>query len=155
MNKPTPLGKKSYAEYAKEMKKFKNLTEINFNKTYKINLGLIDDFSYGDVSSLEDEASRLSYSTEEWYDEKLDEFLEVRGMLRDVYINGSEAFINEADVAGDRDILAELQTTADEIGVPVDELYPDYDEHLRILDDIDYLTGRFDDQVRELEGYGL
>jgi hypothetical protein len=37
--KPTPLGKKSYEEYAKELKEF------NLSKVEKIELGLVDDYN--------------------------------------------------------------------------------------------------------------
>ena len=147
---------KFFAELKSENNKKKfNVEKKDLSKVQKISLGLIDNFAYGDVTSLEDEMSRLSYSTEEWYDENFDKFIEARGQLRDVYFNNSEAFITEADVAGDREILNTLKSTADEIGVPVEDLYPDYEEHLRILNDLDYFEKRFDDQKRELEQYGL
>ena len=145
-----------------ELKKHENLEKFDLTakskklaKVKKVALGLIDEFSYGDVTSLEDEVSRLGYSTEEWFDEKFDTFVEARGVLRDVYFMNSEAFIDEADVARDRDILADIARVADEIGLPVENLYQEYTEHLRILDDLDYYTKRFDEQKRELENYGL
>ena len=147
---------KFFAELKNENNKKKfNVEKKDLSKVQKISLGLIDNFAYGDGQSLEGEMSRLSYSTEEWYEENFDKFIEVRGQLRDVYFMNSEAFITEADVAGDREILNTLKSTADEIGVPVESLYPDYEEHLRILNDLDYLEGRFEDQKRELESYGL
>ena len=39
---PTPLGKKTYEEYAKELKEFKN-DEVNLSKAQKVNLGALDD----------------------------------------------------------------------------------------------------------------
>ena len=42
MNKPTPFGKKTFAEYEKEVNDYK---EFNLSKVEKIELGLVDDFS--------------------------------------------------------------------------------------------------------------
>ena len=67
----------------------------------------------------------------------------------------SEAFITSDDVERDREILNTLKSTAEEIGVPVEDLYEDYEEHLRILNDLDYYEQRFEDQKRELEQYGF
>jgi hypothetical protein len=147
---------KFFAELKSENNKKKfSIDKKHLAKTYKVSLGLIDEFSYGDIQSLEDEMGRLSYSTEEWYDENFDKFIEARGMLRDVYFMNSEAFITSSDVERDREILDTLKSTADEIGVPVEDLYPDYEEHRRILSDLDYYEQRFEDQKRELEQYGF
>ena len=147
---------KFFAELKNENNKKKfNVEKKDLSKVQKISLGLIDNFAYGDVQSLGDEMRRLAYSTEEWYDENFDKFIEARGMLRDVYFNNSEAFITSSDVERDREILDTLKSTADEIGVPVEDLYPDYERHLSILDDLDYYEQRFDEQKRELEQYGF
>ena len=147
---------KFFAELKNENNKKKfSIDKKHLAKTHKVSLGLIDNFAYGDVESLEEEMSRLAYSTEEWYEENFDKFIEARGMLRDVYFMNSEAFITEADVAGDREILDTLKSTAEEIGVPVEDLYPDYEEHLRIINDLEYYEQRFEDQKRELEQYGF
>ena len=124
-------------------------------KAHKVALALLDNFVWDDLEGLEEEVSRLSYSTEEWYDEKFDQFVEVRGQLRDVYINNSEAFPTAVDAARDEEILSTLRDAADELGLPVTTLYPDYDEHIRLIDDLKYLEGRFDEQKRELESYGV
>ena len=124
-------------------------------KAHKVALALLDNFVWDDLEGLEEEVSRLSYSTEEWYDEKFDQFVEVRGQLRDVYINNSEAFPTAVDAARDEEILSTLRDAADELGLPVTTLYPDYDEHIRLIDDLKYFEGRFDEQKRELESYGV
>jgi len=147
---------KFFAELKNENNKKKfSIDKKHLAKTHKVSLGLIDNFTYGDIQSLEDEMSRLSYSTEEWYEENFDKFIEARGMLRDVYFLNSEAFITSDDVERDREILNTLKSTAEEIGVPVEDLYEDYEEHLRILNDLDYYEQRFEDQKRELEQYGF
>tara|TARA_R110000744_G_scaffold95673_1_gene184804 strand:- start:149 stop:544 length:396 start_codon:yes stop_codon:yes gene_type:complete len=61
--KPTPLGKKSYAEYEKELK------EYNLSKVEKVELALVDDLKEGDkfykvaldmAMSVNDEIENLS-----------------------------------------------------------------------------------------------
>ena len=144
------------------MSKEKFLQEVNRQKgtktnlkAHKVALALLDNFTYSDLEGLEEEVSRVSYSTEEWFDEKFDQFIEVRGQLRDVYINNSESFLTTSDVARDEEILSTLRDTADELGIPVTTLYPDYDQHIRVIEDFKYVDGRFDEQKRELEQYGL
>ena len=132
----------------------KKATKTNL-KAQKVALALLDEFTYSNLEGLEEEVGRLSYSTEEWYDEKFDQFIEARCVLRDVYINNSEAFLTTSDVAGDEEILSKLREAADELGMPVTTLYPDYDEHIRVIEDFKYVDGRFDEQKRELESYGL
>ena len=144
------------------MSKEKFLQEVNRQKgtktnlkAHKVALALLDEFAYSDVTGLEDEVSRLSYSTEEWYDEKFDQFVEVRGQLRDVYMNNSEAFPTRDDLARDEEILRILYTSADELGIPVTTLYPDYERHLQLIRDFEYYDKRFDEQKSELASYGL
>jgi hypothetical protein len=149
---------KFFAELKKQhnIKKFKvNSKNTKLAKTHKVALALLDNFVWDDVNGLEEEVSRLSYSTEEWYDEKFDQFIEARGVLRDVYINNSEAFLTTSDVAGDEEILNTLVEKADELGIPVTTLYPDYDRHLQLIKDFEYLDKRFDEQKAELESYGV
>ena len=40
---PTPIGKKTYEEYAKELKEFKNKEELHLSKVYKIKLTIMED----------------------------------------------------------------------------------------------------------------
>ena len=150
--------KKFFAELKKphNLNKFELTDEkIKLGKARKVALALLDNFVWDDINGLEDELSRLSYSTEEWFDEKFDQFVEARGVLRDVYMNNSEAFLTTSDVAGDEEILRVLFTSADELGIPVTTLYPDYERHLQALRDFEYFDKRFDEQKRELESYGL
>ena len=60
-----------------------------------------------------------------------------------------------ADVSRDEEILSTLRDAADELGLPVTTLYPDYDEHIRAIANLKYFEDRFDEQKRELESYGL
>ena len=78
-------------------------------KSQKVELGLIDNFNY-EYQYLEEEVGRLSYSVDEWFDEKYELLQEAYGLLKAVYIQNSEAFVSEADVAGDMDILNEIES---------------------------------------------
>tara|TARA_R110002073_G_scaffold28407_1_gene90167 strand:- start:835 stop:1320 length:486 start_codon:yes stop_codon:yes gene_type:complete len=157
------IGKvKDYHFKTKTMNKEKFLKEVarqkgtNTNlKAHKVALALLDEFAYSDVTGLEDEVSRLGYSTEEWYNEKFDQFVEARGVLRDVYMMNSEAFPTRGDLARDEEILRILYTSADELGVPVTTLYPDYERHLQTIKDFEYYDKKFDEQKEELKQYGL
>ena len=124
----------------------------NLSKNHKVLLGLIDNFNY-EYQYLEEEVGRLSYSVEEWFDEKYSEFLDSYRPLRDVYINNSEAFVSEADVAGDMDVLNEIESKANELGLDVSEVYPDFEEHKRTIEYLEDLEKRFEDQKRELSNW--
>ena len=133
------------------------LNKLQKNKTRlskKIDLSLVDDINY-EFQYLEEEVSRMSYTTEEWFDEKFEEFYQLRSDLRTIYFQNSESYISPADVAGDKEVLLQIKEKADELGISVETVYPDYQEHLEQLDYLDYIEGRFEEQKRELENLGL
>jgi len=121
-------------------------------KAQKVALGLVDNINY-EFQYLEDEVSRLSYSVDEWFDEKFDVFFDAYSVIKDVYINGSEAFISEADVAGDMEILNEIETRSEELGVDVEEVYPNFYEHKQTLEYLEDLEKRFEDQKAKFERF--
>ena len=123
-------------------------------KSKKVDLSLVDEINYK-YEDLREETGRLSYSTEEWFDEKFDEFYKLRGDLMSVYFQNSEAFISEADVAGDKEILEQIKEKSDELGMDVTDVYPNYTEHLEELNYLNYLEERFDKQVQELKDIGF
>jgi ClpP class serine protease len=125
-----------------------------FSKKKQVKLGLVDEFDY-DYDNLNDEVGRLAYSTEEWYDENFDKFIEIRGQLRDVYFNNSEAFIDPADVLADMERLIDIKLKADELGISVEDVYPNWQDHKQLIEDLDYFQERFDKQVDELRNFGL
>jgi len=122
-------------------------------KAQKVALGLIDDFSYGDLDSLQDEVSRLSYSVDEWFDEKYEALQEAYGLLKAVYIQNSEAFITSADVAQDENVLEEIKTKSEELGLTVEDVYPQWQEHKELLSYLEDLEKRYDDQKRLVEEF--
>ena len=58
--KPTPLGKKSYEEYAKELKEF------NLSKVERVELGLVDDIEKL-IKSYEQDSKKLDTAMDNWY----------------------------------------------------------------------------------------
>ena len=114
---------------------------------------MIDNFSYGDVDSLQDEVSRLSYSVDEWFDEKYDAMWDLFMDLKAVYLQNSEAFITSADVAQDEEVLQEIKEKAEELGLSAEDVYPQWQEHKEILSYLDDLENRFDEQVRKMEDF--
>ena len=120
----------------------------------KVALGLVDEFNY-EYQYLQDEIGRLSYSVEEWFDEKFEQFYQLRSELRSVYLQNSEAFISTADVAGDLEILNQIKEKAEELGLEADDVYPDWQLHFDDLEYLDQLESKFDDQVGELRSIGV
>lgn len=126
----------------------------NTNLSKAVKLGLVDELDYS-FDSLQDEVGRLAYSTEEWYEEKFEDYYEARSVLRDVYFNNSEVFITPDDVLEDMQRLIDMKVKADELGVDINDIYPDYDDHKQLIEDLDYFQKRFEDQQFELEGSGF
>jgi hypothetical protein len=48
-----------------------------------------------------------------------------------------------------------MKSKADELGVSIIDIYPDYDEHMQLIKDLDYFTERFVNQQDELRNFGL
>jgi len=134
------------------LNKLKNSRKESLSK--KVDLSLVDDINY-EFQYLEEEVSRMSYTTEEYFDQKFEEFYQLRSDLRSIYFQNSEAYIDSADVAGDKEVLLQIKVKADELGIPVEDVYPDWQEHLDQLDYLEYVEGRFEEQKRELENLGL
>lgn len=128
--------------------------KTELSKDHKVALGLVDEIEY-DLMSLQDEVGRLSYSTEEWYDENFEKFLETRNALRDVYINNSESFLDPVDVEEDKRRLEEIKQKAEELGVDYTEVYDQWDEHMELIEDLDNFTDRFVEQKNELKSFGF
>ena len=146
MNKPTPLGKKSYAEYEKEMKKFKNSTEVNLNKTYKIKLSLVSEID-NEFDFLEQTYSEASYGVEfmkEWQDKIMDFNTELSIAVDNYVVNGSAVSLEEA-ATNMRVKIDELERTSEELGLSPSEIIRNYDEIKRILADADQVDKEFTD----------
>lgn len=124
------------------------------DKLQKVALGLVDSLDYN-LMDLQDETGRLSYSVEEWFDENFSKFIELRGDLRAVYLQNSEAFLTVADVEADKERLDDIKIKAEELGLTAEDVYPDWQEHYDAIEYLDYLESKFDDQVAEMRGFGI
>ena len=116
--------------------------EAKLNAKRKVALGLVNELDY-EFESVRDEVGRLSYSVDEWFDEKFDVWFDLGREIYSVYFQNSEAFLTSDDLAADRDKLMEIKTKAEELGLDVVEVYPDYDEHLQEIDYLKDLEQRF------------
>jgi len=125
---------------------------LKTSKKHKVALGLIDNFNYN-YQNLEEEVGRLSYSVDEWFDEKYNALQDAYMVLKDVYINNSEAFISESDVSGDFDVLVEIQAKSEELGLSAWDVYPDWKEHVEAIGRLQDLEKRYDDQKRRIEEF--
>ena len=150
MNKPTPLGKKSYAQYEREMKKFKNSTEVNLNKTYKINLSVVSDIEQEEsrFEAAEAEASCLAY---DWGDEIIDAYSDFRQKynIDDYIVNGATRDLEEVhEIMGEH--LAKIENAANEIGVAPEDIYGNYEELRQRVDNASNLYLDAKDKYREV-----
>ena len=134
------------------LNKLKNSRKDSLSK--KVDLSLVDDINY-EFQYLQEEVSRLSYTVEEYFEEEFDKWYEAQSNLRSIYFQNSEAYISQADVAGDKELLYKIYELAADLGVPVTNVYPDWQEHLDQLDYLEYVEGRFEEQKRELENLGF
>lgn len=122
-------------------------------KKQKIKLGKVDELDY-EYSVVEEEYSKLSYFVEEAFDELFAKAVESWQMLNDVFKNNSENFWRfEDELANDKIKLEEIQTLADELGVDVTEVYPDFEEHYNIIVQGMTLDALYDEKEREFDTY--
>tara|TARA_R110000796_G_C14213094_1_gene393542 strand:+ start:78 stop:509 length:432 start_codon:yes stop_codon:yes gene_type:complete len=140
--------------------------ETNLNKVYsklpnkknsngqRVVLGLLNNFAF-EYDTLEEEVGRLSYAVDDFFEEKYGELEDAYGVLKDVYIRGSESLVSKADVQGDMATLEEILQKAIDLGLDINEVYPDYDEHKQTLKYLFDLELRFDEQKRLVEDFGL
>lgn len=125
-------------------------------KNHKVDLSLLDGLDYlENIENFEDEINRISYSTEEWYDENFDKFLEIRGNLRAVYGQNSEAFVSFADIQDEIQIIEDIKANAENLGISLDDLPIDIPRIEQAIEDLKYYEERFDQQVDELRNFGV
>ena len=126
------------------------------DRKYKVTLGLLDGLEYlEDLDYLEDEIGRLSYSTEEWYEENFEKWLDARNNLRSVYRDNSEAFITVDDLENDIAILEEVKSKMDELGLDYSDLPIDIERAEDAIENLKYFEQRFIEQDVELRSFGL
>jgi len=117
----------------------------------KIDLGLIDNFAYDDMNSLEDEASNLEYYAYDWFDDAFYAAIEAWQKVNDVFNNGAANQIDYADVKRDEELLAEIATKAEELGLAPQEVYDQYDEHLALIKRIEMDTKQFEENSMKFD----
>ncbi len=117
-------------------------------KKHKIALGLLDNFNY-ENEYLQEELGRLSYSVEEWFDEKFDQWFTIGREIYSVYFQNSESFVTTDDVGGDMEILNEIKTRSEELGLDVEEVYPDFYDHKENIEYLIDLEQIFDQQKEQ------
>jgi hypothetical protein len=132
-----------------EMKKNK---KVIASKQPKIKLGKVDELNY-DYASVEDEASRVSYFVNEYFDEQFEIARTAWMSLNDVFKNNSESFYTSDDYAEDKIKLEEIYTLAEELGVDVREVYPDWQSHIEAIESFAYLEEMYTEKEREFDTY--
>lgn len=105
-------------------------------KSNKVALGLVDELDY-EFDYLQEEVGRLSYSVDEWFDEKYDVWFEIGREIYSVYFQNSETFLTPDDLVDDLEKLNSIKEKAEELGIDVNEVYPNWEDHVR---EIEYLT---------------
>ena len=118
-------------------------------KAQKVMLGLIDEFEY--TSEYTNEVVGLmDYTTDTWFDEKFDRMMELYNEIYDVYVDNSENFLSISDVANDQRVLDEILTKAEELGLEVADVYPEWYDHSDAIDYLNGLDARFESQKDRL-----
>ena len=104
-------------------------------KAHKVALGLIDQLQY-DYDSIEDQGGLLSYLAYEWHEEKFEEYRQAWMTLNDEYKHNASAVFRFEDVSQDVDTLNEIKTRAEELGVDVNDVYDQWDDHMQRLEEM-------------------
>jgi len=121
-------------------------------KKPQIKLAKVDELDY-DYSTTEDEVSRISYFVDEYFDEKFEEARQAWMVLNDVFKNNSESFFTADDFAADKQRLQEIQALAEELGVDVTSVYPDWQSHIEAIESMEYYQEQYDEKEREFDTY--
>tara|TARA_R110001599_G_scaffold345321_1_gene569535 strand:+ start:328 stop:756 length:429 start_codon:yes stop_codon:yes gene_type:complete len=119
----------------------------------KVDLGLIDNFAYDDLQGLEDDASNLEFYAYDWFDDAYYAAIEAWQNANDVLNNGAANQIDYADVQRDEELLAEIATKADELGLAPQEVYDQYDEHLALIKRIEMDSAKFEENRMKFDQY--
>lgn len=104
-------------------------------KAQKVALGLIDQLQY-DYNSIEDQGGLLSYLAYEWHEEKFEEYRQAWMTLNDEYKHNASAVFRFEDVSQDVDTLNEIKLRAEELGVDVNDVYDQWDDHMQRLEEM-------------------
>ncbi len=114
-------------------------------KSNKVALGLVDELDY-EFDTLNDEVGRFSYVTDEWFDEKYDAWFDLGREIYDVYFNNTESFLEPSDLVDDLEKLNQIKEKAGELGIDVNDVYPDWEEHVREIEYLQEVYTTFESQ---------
>ena len=131
------------------LNKLKNARKESLSK--KVDLGLIDEFDWQDLNSLEDEASNLEYYAYDWFDDAFYAAIEAWQKVNDVMNMGAGNQIDYAAVQRDEELLAEIATKADELGLAPQEVYDQYDEHLALIKRVEMDSVQFEENKMKFD----
>jgi len=115
----------------------------------KVNLSLLDDFSFGQYNELEEQVSGLSYNVNEWFPEKFDQWFDIGRDIYAIYFQRAEPFPTEVDFNTDEAVLDKIKEAADELGIEVTQVYPEYFEHKTLIEEGRALLAEFASQGEE------
>ena len=118
-------------------------------KKQKVALGLVDEFTYTDANGLQEEVSNLNYFTQEWFPEKFDQWYDLGRDIYSIYFQRGEALITQTDLDRDLDILDKILESANELGLDVTQIYPDYSNHRELVDQGMEDLAKFEEQKQE------
>tara|TARA_R100000935_G_C2693215_1_gene107341 strand:+ start:41 stop:493 length:453 start_codon:yes stop_codon:yes gene_type:complete len=130
--------------------KTKPLTRAELSKK-KLALGLVDDFTYSDAEGLRQEVSNLQYFTQEWFPQKFDRWYDLGREIYSIYFQRGEALITQTDIDRDKEILDKILESANDLGLDVNQIYPNYDSHREVVDEGIFNLEKFEEQKQEFE----
>jgi len=113
---------------------------------------LLDDFEYTSEFTNEIIGS-LDYTVNNWFDEKFDQMMEIYNEIYDVYVNNSENYLKVVDIANDQRILDEILNRANDLGLEVADVYPEWYEHSDALEYLNGLEEKFNSQKDSLPNF--
>tara|TARA_R110002153_G_scaffold261473_1_gene421893 strand:+ start:301 stop:747 length:447 start_codon:yes stop_codon:yes gene_type:complete len=126
----------------------KELSKMQLKKQ-KVALGLVDEFTYTDANGLQEEVSNLNYFTQDWFPEKFDQWYDLGRDIYSIYFQRGEALITQTDLDRDLDILDKILESANELGLDVTQIYPDYSNHRELVDQGMEDLAKFEEQKQE------
>jgi len=126
----------------------KELSKMQLKKK-KVALGLVDEFTYTDANGLQEEVNNLNYFTQDWFPEKFDQWYDLGRDIYSIYFQRGEALITQTDLDSDKEILDKILESANELGLDVTQIYPDYSNHRELVDQGMADLVKFEEQKQE------
>ena len=126
-------------------KLFENKTELS----KKVDLSILDEFVYGDNEGMQEEVDKLTYFTEEFFPEKFDQWYDLGREIYSIYFQNGEPLVTEVDLQNDLAVLDKIREAANELGIDVNQVYPNYDSHKQTIEQGLYSRDQFESQKQE------